>query len=89
MKPAIIKRGKLVYYLYKEKVVVSVGGGQYVSYNQYDNFNRQGITTFRQKIEKSRQDEYATVIDQMSLAMECGIRGASTRKPEDIVDENC
>jgi hypothetical protein len=51
-KPKIINRGKLTYVLYPEMVVVSVGGGQYVSYNQYNNWNRQGITQFRQAILK-------------------------------------
>lgn len=82
--PKIIKRGKVTYVLYPDKVVVGVGLGQWVSYNQYDNWNRQGITQFRKKILKSEEHEYATVSDQMALAHECGIRGSGTRKPEDI-----
>jgi hypothetical protein len=79
--PKIIERGKITYYLYNEKVVVSVGGGQFVSYNQYDNWNRQGITQFKNTILKSKEHEYATVADQISLAVVCGIRGASTARP--------
>lgn len=80
--PIIVTRGKIIYYLYPEKVIVGVGASQWVSYNQYDNWNRQGITQFRQAILKSREDEYDNPIDQMSLAVQCGIRGTSTRKPE-------
>ena len=83
-KPKIITRGKLTYYIYDEKVVVSVGGNQYVSYNQYDNWNRQGITQFIDILNKSKEGEYANTIDQMSLAVQCGIRGSSTNKPKGV-----
>lgn len=74
----------MTYYIYDEKVVVSVGGHQYVSYNQYDNYNRQGITQFANMLLKSKEDEYANAADQMTLAVQCGIRGSSTSKPKDI-----
>lgn len=80
----IIKRGKLTYVLYPEKVVVGIGMGQWVSYNQYDNWNRQGITQFRKMILKSREDEYANPSDQMTLAHYCGIRGTGTQKPSGL-----
>ncbi len=80
--PKIIHRGKIIYLLYNEKVIVGVGGGQWVSYNQYDNWNRQGITQFKNALLKSKENEYANAVDQMSLAVSCGIKGASTRKPE-------
>jgi hypothetical protein len=80
--PTIIHRGKLIYLLYSEKVIVGVSPTQWVSYNQYDNYNRQGITLFKNKILKSSEDEYGLPADQMSLAVECGIKGTSTRKPE-------
>lgn len=86
-KPIILKRGKLTYYLYDEKVVVAVSASQYVSYNQYDNWNRQGITQFINTLLKSKEDEYATPVDQMTLAVQCGIRGSSTSKPKDVEDE--
>lgn len=83
-KPKILKRGKITYYLYPEKVVAAVGGHQYVSYNQYDNYNRQGITQFINILMKSKETEYATAVDQMSLAVRCGIRGSSTQKPKEM-----
>lgn len=82
--PKVLQRGKIVYYIYDEKVVVGVGGSQWISYNQYDNYNRQGITQFINILMKSKEDEYASAVDQMSLAVQCGIRGASTQKPKDI-----
>lgn len=80
--PQVIKRGKITYYLYNEKVVVGITDSQFISYNQYDNWNRQGITQFKNAILKSKEDDYATPVDQISLAVQCGIRGTSTRKPE-------
>lgn len=79
----IIHRGKITYYIYSDKVIVNVGGDQWVSYNQYDNWNRQGITQYANKILKSKEDEYANAVDQMSLAVQCGVKGTYTRKPEE------
>lgn len=81
--PKILERGKLTYYIYDEKVIVRVGS-QWISYNQYDNYNRQGITQFINKLNKSKPDEYGNAVDQMTLAVQCGIRGSSTQKPKDI-----
>jgi len=81
--PKILERGKLTYYIYDEKVIVRIGT-QWISYNQYDNYNRQGITQFINKLNKSKPDEYANAVDQMTLAVQCGIRGSSTQKPKDI-----
>ncbi len=81
-KPVIIKRGRITYLLFSEKVIVGINDTQWVSYNQYDNWNRQGITQFKNAILKSKEKEYATATDQITLAMHCGIRGTSTRKPE-------
>ena len=82
-KVKILHRGKITYYIYEDKVIVNVGGSQWVGYNQYDNWNRQGITKFSNTLLKSKEGEYATAVDQMSLAVKCGIKGCSTRKPEE------
>lgn len=86
-KPKIIRRKKMTYVLYPEKVIVGVGDRQWISYNQYDNWNRQGITSFRQAILKSGDDEYDNPIDQITLAMQCGIKGAGTQTPKEIKEE--
>lgn len=78
----MIQRGRITYILYPEKVIVGIGDTQWISYNQYDNWNRQGITLFRNAILKSKENEYDNAIDQMTLAVQCGIRGSATRKPE-------
>ena len=83
-KPKIIKRGTLTYVVYSGKVVVGVGGSQWISYNQYDNWNRQGITDFIKKIEKSKEDQYGSPSELMSLAYACGIKGSGTSQPKDI-----
>lgn len=79
----VLNRGRLTYYIYDEKVIVSVGGNQYVSYNQYDNWNRQGITQFINTLLRSKETEYSSPVDQMSLAVQCGIKGTSTQKPKE------
>lgn len=83
-KPKELVRGKITYYIYDEKVVVSVGGHQWISYNQYDNWNRQGIAQFINILLKSKETEYGNAVDQMTLAVQCGIRGSSARKPPEI-----
>lgn len=82
--PTVIKRGKIVYVLYADKVVVGVGLNQWVSYNQYENWNRQGITQFRQAILKSKDNEYDNVLEQLTLAHQCGIRGTGTTEPKGL-----
>ena len=82
--PTTIIRGKLTYILYPEKVIVGIGSTQWVSYNQYDNWNRQGITLFRHAIMKSKPNEYDNPADQITLAVQCGIRGTSTQKPKEL-----
>jgi len=82
--PTVIQRGIMTYYLYNEKVVVGIGDKQFVSYNQYENSNRQGITQFRKTILHSKEGEYDTPSDQMSLAAKCDIRGSGTTKPKEI-----
>ena len=77
----IIKRGQITYVLYPEKIIVGIRKTQWVSYNQYDNWNRQGITMFRQAIMKSKEYEYGNAVEQISLAVKCGIRGTSTARP--------
>lgn len=83
-KPKIITRGSMTYVLYPEKVVVGMGLGQWVSYNQYDNWNRQGITLFRNKILTSKEDEYSNPAEQMGLASRCSIVGTGTSKPKEV-----
>lgn len=80
----VIRKSKLIYILKQDSVTVYVGGNQWMSYNQYNNWNRKGITQFRQTILKSKKDEYDNAADQMSLAYECGIKGVGTIKPKEI-----
>lgn len=84
-KPTIIKRGRLTYVVYNEKVLVGAGMNQWISYNQYNNWNRQGITMFRDKILSSKEGEYDNSIDQMTLATQCGIIGSGTTEPVGVL----
>lgn len=80
----IIQKNKLTYVIRPDDVTVYVGFNQWISYNQYNNFNRKGITEFRQTILKSKKDEYDSASDQMSLAYSCNIKGVGTIKPREI-----
>lgn len=82
--PIILQRGKMTYILYSNHIIVGVGGWQWTSYNQYENWNRQGITQYRKIILNSKEDEYTNAVEQMSLAHQCGIKGSGTVKPKDL-----
>lgn len=79
-KPRILHRGKVTYYVYEQKVVVSVND-QHISYNQYNNWNRKGLSRFIKTIKRSRKNEYSTATEQMSLAVQCGVLGSATIDP--------
>lgn len=83
----IIKKSKVVYVIYDDRIVCGTSGNQWTSYNPLENWNRAGITAFINAIIKSKEDEYNTAADFMTLAHQCGIRGIGTQKPKDI-DEN-
>lgn len=89
MKPKIIYRGKLAYVLYENSVTVGAVEGipQWSTYNQYNNWNRQGITKYKETIFKSKPDEYTTYVEQMSLAVRCGIKGTGTSRPKELKEK--
>lgn len=81
--PQVIKRGKVTYVIYDDRILAGISSGQWTSYNPYENWNRAGITLFINAIKKSKENEYGTAPDFMTLAAECGIRGISARPPKD------
>jgi len=83
-KTIIVRKKKLIYVLKPDSIIVFVGFGQWISYNQYNNWNRQGLAQFKQIILKSKESEYDSAPDQMSLAYECNIKGVGTQKPKDV-----
>ena len=86
-KPRVIERGRVTYVIYEDRILCGYGN-QWTSYNPYENFNRAGITQFINVIIKSKDNEYNTAADFMTLAYECGIRGIGTRKPKELENEN-
>lgn len=82
--PVIIKRDQMTYVIYSNRVVVGVGEHQWIGYDKYSNWNQSGITEFRQKLLKSRDDQYRTPSDQITLAMQCNIIGVGTLKPGEL-----
>lgn len=76
-----INRGKLTYYIKDEAVIVGSGGHQFSAYTVYALQNRKPFYDFRKAIVKSRDDEYGTWPELMSLAMKHNLRGVASRKP--------
>jgi len=81
-----IARGKIVYYLTDNAVIVKVGGGQYISYNVYNSPSRSSIGEFKKKLLASKENEYANAVDQMDLAQKCKLIGTSTKKPDWVTE---
>lgn len=79
----VLQRGKITYVIYDDRVLVGTNS-QWTSYNSYENWNRAGITQFANAILKSKENQYGTAPDFMTLASECGIRGINARKPKDL-----
>ena len=75
----------MTYVIYPEKVIVGMNLNQWVSYNQYENYNRQGITEFKRILLKSKEHEYCTPIEQLNLVSKCNIRGIGTSKPKEVL----
>lgn len=87
MSPQVIQRGKVTYAIYEDRVLAGYGS-QWTSYNPYENWNRAGITQFANAILKSKEDQYTTAADFMTLAYECNIRGMGTRKPAELMGQS-
>lgn len=73
-----LRRGNLIYYIYENKVIVEVPGDQWLTYNYYHNWNRQGITQLRQTLLKSKPDQYGDICSLFALATELEVRAATT-----------
>lgn len=82
MKYEELKRGKLIYYITDNAVIVDVGAGQYVSYNIYNTPKRSSLGEFKKKLRASKEDQYGTAYEQMDLARKCSLISSTTRKPE-------
>lgn len=85
----ILHRGKLIYYIREESVVVQIGQGafvQYVGYNTFMMQNRKPFYAFRTKVLESGDGEYDSAVAQMSLANELGLIGVATSKPPEAVE---
>lgn len=80
-KRQIIRRGKMVYYLTENNIVVDVGGNQFVSYNIYNSPSRSNLADFKKKIISSKPNQYDNATEQMDLAMKCHLIGSRTVKP--------
>lgn len=77
----ILKRGRLTYYVKEEAVVVGIGELQYSAYTVYPLQNRKPFYDFRKAILKSREDQYSTPGELISLALKYNLRGVASHKP--------
>ena len=82
-----IKRGRVTYYLSENSILVSVNGGQCISYNVYNSPVRSGLSEFRKRILASKENQYNNALEQMDLARKCNLIGSSIRRPEWMVAE--
>lgn len=78
----ILKRGKLVYYIKDESVVVKINSFQYVAYNTYMLQNRRPFYEFKKALLESREDEYGTVVEEIELAQKYKLKAVGTSAPE-------
>lgn len=81
-----VKRGRITYYLSENSILVSVNGGQCISYNVYNTPARAGLGEFRKKIQNSKENQYDNALEQMDLARKCNLIGSSIRRPEWMVE---
>lgn len=77
----IIKRGKIVYYIKDEAVIAEVGGLQFTAFTVYPLQNRKPFYDFRRAIVQSKEDEYGTATELLSLSQEYKLRGVATGRP--------
>lgn len=77
----IIDRGKIVYYIKEESVVVGINKMQYISYSVYSLQNRTRFNDFKKSIEESKETEYADVISFMNLTSKYKLLGSASQNP--------
>lgn len=78
----VVSRGRITYYLSDSSILVSIKGGQCISYNLFNSPVRSGLTDFKKKILTSKETEYDNALDQMDLARKCNLIGSSIRRPD-------
>ena len=79
---AIVKRGKMTYWLSESSVVVGINDRQFVSYNIYNSPSRSNLAEFKKRILASKPNQYDNVIDQIDLARNCNLIGSGTQRPK-------
>lgn len=78
---AILKRGRLTYYIKEEAIIVGVNNFQFTGYTVYSLQNRKPFYDFREAIMNSKEDEYDDVFKLISLALKHNLRGVSSHRP--------
>lgn len=80
----ILKRGKIVYYIKDESIIVGINNLQYIAYTVYMLQNRKPFYDLKRTLEKSNENEYDTVIEQIKLGQRFGLRAVSSSRPSEI-----
>lgn len=79
----IIRRGKIVYYVKDEAVIVEAHGSQYSAYTVYPLQNRKPFYDFRRAIVNSEEHEYGTIIELIQLSSKYNLKGVATARPKE------
>lgn len=79
----IVKRGRLTYYVKSEAIIVGVGDFQYTAYTVYPLQNRKPFYDFKNAILESREDEYDSPSELISLALRFNLKGVASHRPTD------
>lgn len=79
------KRGRILYSVYKKKVLVKDGVNSWVTYNTHNNWNRQGLSDFIQEILKSSDDQLSTSAELMELAYKHKVVAVGTGPQRGII----
>ncbi len=79
-----IQRGKILYYVKDEVVVVGINALQYIAYTVYPLQNRKPFYDFRKAILNSDESQYGTIVEHIQLAKRYGLKAVSSRKPKEV-----
>lgn len=81
----IVRRGKIIYYVKDESVIVEIGNFQWLAYTVYPLQNRKPFYDFRRTILKSNEDEYGSVLDLLKLGKKHNLKAVASSKPKEAI----
>lgn len=79
----VVKRGKIIYYVKDEAIIVSINEIQYLSYTVYPLQNRKPFYDFKRTIIGSDEKEYGSAIELIKLSQRFGLKAVASQKPKE------